>query len=44
MGEVTYKPAKLAGWSATLGIGIDRGNMIGHSVGGMLTIRKTGIL
>lgn len=44
LGEVTYSPSKLRGWSGTLGIGLDRGGMLGHSFGAMLSIKKTGIL
>lgn len=44
--EVTYTPTspKLSGWSATLGLATDGGDMIGQSRGAMLTIRKTGII
>ena len=42
--EATYAPRYIAGWSLTLGLGIDRGNYLGNSAGGMLTIRKTGII
>ena len=40
--EITYLPAWANGWSATLGMGFDRGNYLGNSTGGILTIRKTG--
>ena len=40
--EITYLPAWANGWSATLGMGLDRGNYLGNSTGGILTIRKTG--
>lgn len=44
LGEVTGSLPSLKGWSTTVGIGVDRGSMLGRSYGGMLTIRKTGIL
>ena len=40
--EITYHPAWANGWSATAGMGLDRGNYLGNSTGGILTIRKTG--
>lgn len=42
--EVTYKPARIDGWSFTLAGAADGGNMLGDSWGGMLTIRKTGLI
>ncbi len=39
--EVGYAPKKLHGWSAVLGCAIDNGGILGKSVGGQLTIRKT---
>ena len=40
--ELTYTPHQLKGWDFTASLGVDRGGMLGKSVGGMLTIRKTG--
>lgn len=42
--EVTYKPEQIRGWSFTLAGAVDGGNMLGESWGGMLTIRKTGLI
>ena len=42
--EVTYSPEKLKGWSFTLSAAMDRGNMLGNNSGGMLVIRKQGII
>ena len=44
LAELTYSPAKLAGWSATLGIGADFGTILGRSYGASLSIKKTGLL
>lgn len=44
LGEVTWAPERLKGWSGTLGIAVDRGNMLGRSCGAMFSIKKTGIL
>ncbi len=40
--EVTYSPKWATGWSASVGMGLDRGNYLGNSTGGILTIKKTG--
>ena len=40
--EVTYTPQWTKGWSVSAALGVDRGNYLGNSTGGMLTIRKTG--
>lgn len=42
--EVTYSPKKLPGWSLSASLGIDCGSYLGDNVGGMLVIRKVGIL
>lgn len=42
--EVTYLPPCWEGWSFTLSAALDRGNMLGNSGGGMLVIRKQGII
>lgn len=40
--EITYTPHWTEGWSLSAALGMDRGNYLGNSTGGMLTIRKTG--
>lgn len=40
--EVTYRPAWAAGWSVSAALGLDRGNYLGNSTGGMITLKKTG--
>lgn len=40
--EVSYTPQWAKGWGATVGVGLDRGNYLGNSTGGILTIWKTG--
>ena len=42
--EAVYSPRWAKGWSASLALGLDRGNYLGNSTGGMLTIKKTGII
>lgn len=42
--EATYTPKWAKGWSASAALGLDRGNYLGNSTGGMLTIRKTGVI
>ena len=42
--ELRYKPAKLEGWSVAASFAFDDGNLYGNNNGGMLTIRKEGIL
>lgn len=42
--EVTYSPEKLAGWSISAALGIDKGGYLGDHIGGMLRIKKEGIL
>ena len=42
--ELTHIPNKLQGWQFTGTLAVDRGNLIGNNVGGMLTIKKTGLL
>ena len=42
MAEVTYMPQWTKGWSLTATLGVDRGNYLGNSTGGMITLRKTG--
>ena len=37
-------PAWAKGWSVTLAGAMDRGNYLGNSTGGSLTLRKTGSL
>lgn len=40
--EVDYHPARLSGWSGTLSLGLDAGELLGRSFGVQLSIRKTG--
>lgn len=40
--ETSWQPKSLKGWKATMGIGFDRGKLLGNSYGVMLTICKTG--
>lgn len=40
--EVTYQPKSLKGWNASIALGFDKGNYLDNTIGGMLTIRKTG--
>lgn len=42
--EVTYTPQRLQGWSFTLSAALDRGSLLGNNSGGMLVIRKQGII
>lgn len=41
MGEITYSPDYLKGWSGKLALGYDHGGVIGNSFGGQLTIHKS---
>lgn len=40
MAEATYKPAKLAGWSSTLSLGLSNGDIVGNTFGAQFTVRK----
>lgn len=40
--EITFTPISLKGWSISAALGLDRGNYLGNSTGGILTIKKTG--
>lgn len=40
--EVTYQPEWAKGWSVSAALGLDRGNYLGNSTGGMVTLKKTG--
>lgn len=42
LAEVNYHPASLPGWSASVSLAGDHGNLIGKSFGAMLSISKTG--
>lgn len=42
MVEIMYQPQYAKGWNVSLGIGLDRGNYLGNSLGTMITIRKIG--
>ncbi len=41
--EAAYSPKKLPGWRFSLSAGVDHGDYLGNSFGGMITIRKEGI-
>ena len=42
--EVTYRPHRLKGWAARLGLAADGGRLLGKSFGAMFTISKSGWL
>ena len=42
MNAAVYAMKMLQGWDFTGSLAVDRGGMLGKSVGGMFTIRKTG--
>ena len=42
LAEMTYCPQWANGWSGSVNLGLDRGNYLGNSAGGCVTIRKTG--
>lgn len=42
--EITYSPHQLKGWSFSLSGAMDRGNLLGNNTGGMLVVRKEGII
>lgn len=42
--ELTYKATKFKGWSITASVAFDKGELYGNNLGGMISIRKTGIL
>lgn len=42
--QVNYHPAKLKGWAAGIGIGIDRGALYGNNFGANIAISKSGWL
>ncbi len=42
--EVTWKPVKLKGWYFTGGLAGDGGKLLGNSLGGMITIGKSGLI
>ena len=44
MGEITYTPGKLKGWTITAAVAYDHSKLIGNNFGGMLTVRKSGWL
>lgn len=39
--EITYTPHWSKGWSTSIALGIDRGNYLGNSTGGIITLRKS---
>nr|WP_287711378.1 hypothetical protein [Bacteroides sp.] len=44
MFEVTYAPQQLKEWSFTVSEAMDRGSILENNYGGMLVIRKQGII
>lgn len=44
LAEIKYSPAKLKGWQFSGSLGMDQGDLLGHSVGGMITVCKSGLL
>lgn len=44
LAEATYAPTKLNGWSITCAYAGNRGKLLGNSDGGMITIKKKGVL
>lgn len=42
LAQVSWHPARLKGWEGTLGVGLDRGSLVGNNFGVMLRISKTG--
>lgn len=42
--EISYSPRKLRGWTISAALGLDHGNLLGNNTGGMLTIKKEGII
>ena len=42
--ELSYTPAKFKGWSATASFAFDKGDLYSNNTGGMLTIRKEGVI
>lgn len=44
MFELTYYPQKLKGWSVTASYAFDNGDLYGNNNGGMISIRKNGVL
>lgn len=39
--EATYRPAWARGWDATMGVGMDHGDLVGNNGGAQLTVRKS---
>ena len=44
MVEATYTPTLLQGWQITGALAYDHSELIGYNIGGMITLRKYGIL
>lgn len=44
LAEVTWQPAAWAGWSFSVALAADKGGLIGNSIGGMMTVKKEGVL
>lgn len=44
LAEVSWRPSgKLAGWEGTVGLAMDRGDLVGHNLGVQLTITRRGV-
>lgn len=44
LAEIKYIPRKLKGWQFSGALALDHGDMLGNNAGGMITVRKTGLL
>lgn len=44
LAEVKYAPRKLKGWQFTASLAFDHGDLLGNSAGGMITVKKSGLL
>lgn len=44
LAEVTVRPSRLKGWSATAAVGLNRGDIIRNSAGLSVTLRKEGLI
>ena len=42
--EITHSIGRLQGWQVTGALAVDCSQLIGHNVGGMITIKKTGLM
>lgn len=42
--ELDWQPRRLPGWGARLSLAADRGSLLGHNYGAMLTITRSGVI